>query len=43
MITGGLPRYVDFHLDDTPLDMKKKIYKLVQYIFKSDKPPSEDE
>ena len=43
MITGGLPRHIDFHMDDTPLDMKKKIFNLIQYIFKNDKPPSEQE
>ena len=43
MITGAIPRYLDFHMDDTPIDMKRKIYNHLIGIFKNEKAPSEDD
>lgn len=41
-IAGAIPRYLDFHMDDTPIEMKKKIYDHVKTAFKGEKPPSEE-
>lgn len=42
IITGGIPRFVDLHMDDTPIEMKKKIYKQIEDVFKKDdRAPSE--
>jgi len=43
MIAGAIPRYLDFHMEDTPIEMKKKIYNHIKDVFKSDKPPSEED
>lgn len=43
MITGAIPRYIDFSMEDTPIEMKKKIYKHISGIFVDDKPPAEEE
>lgn len=44
IITGGIPRFVDFHMDDTPIEMKKKVYKVIEGVFKkNERAPSEQE
>ena len=39
-IQGVIPRYLDFSMNDTPLDMKKKIFKQIKNIFSGKKVPS---
>ena len=43
MIAGAIPRFLDFHMEDTPIMMKKKIYEHVEDIFKTGKAPTDDE
>lgn len=40
-IGGAIPRFIDFHMDDSSLTMKKKIYWHIKRIFKSNKAPKE--
>ena len=36
MIAGAIPRYQDFNLTDTIIEMKKKVYERVKGAFKQD-------
>jgi len=43
MIAGAIPRYQDFNLTDTIIEMKKKVYERVKGVFKQDQCPEENE
>ena len=43
MIAGAIPRFLDFHMEDTPIMMKKKIYALLEDSFKTGKAPTDNE
>ena len=43
MIAGAIPRYQDFNLTDTIIEMKKKVYERVKGAFKQDQCPEDNE
>ena len=43
MIDGAIPRFLDFHIEDTPIMMNKMIYVLLEDRFKTDKAPTDNE
>ena len=43
MIAGALPRYLDFKMEDTIIEMKHKIFNHIKGVFSGTRKPSEED